>query len=141
LTNAAGRLPNDRPNVVRGTGVVHLWAGFLVAANLQHFSGKPWAATAQVPLAQGQGNRRVMLEPRGSRRLSSQSLVDLRVSKAVHVPKTGKVDLILDVLNLLNDSAEEALASDTLSAATFGRPTQFMDPRRVMFGARLTLGR
>jgi hypothetical protein len=141
LTNATGRLPNDRPNIVRATGVVHLWKGFLIAANAQHFSGKPWAATAQVPLAQGQGNRRVMLESRGSRRLSSQSLLDLRISKAVRVPKTGKVDLSLDVLNLLNDRAEEALASDTLAASTFGRPTQFMDPRRVMFGARLSLGR
>lgn len=141
LTNAAGRLPNDRPNVVRTTGVVHLWAGFLVAGSLQHFSGKPWAATAQVQLAQGQGNRRVMLEPRGSRRLSSQSLLDLRISKGVRVPKAGRIDLTLDALNLLNDSAEEALASDTLAAATFGRPTQFMDPRRVMFGARLTLAR
>ena len=146
LTNAAGRLPNDRPNVVRGTGVVHLWAGLLVAANLQHFSGKPWAATAQVMLAQGQGNRRVMLEPRGSRRLSSQSLLDLRISKGVRVPKAGRIDLTLDALNLLNDSAEEAVQTDTLSAATlsagtFGRPTQFMDPRRIMFGARLTLGR
>jgi len=141
LTNAAGRLPNDRPNVVRGTGVVHLGAGFLVAGSFQHFSGKPWAATAQVALAQGQGNRRVMLEPRGSRRLSSQSLLDLRISKGVRVPRAGRVDLTLDALNLLNDSAEEALQTDTLSAATFGRPTQFMDPRRVMLGARLTLGR
>jgi hypothetical protein len=82
-----------------------------------------------------------MLESRGSRRLSSQSLLDLRISKAVRMPKAGRVDLSLDVLNLLNDRAEEALASDTLGAGTFGRATQFMDPRRVMFGARLTLGR
>ena len=51
LTNATGRLPNDRPHIFRATGVVRLpWKGFLVAANLQHFSGKPWAATAQVTL-------------------------------------------------------------------------------------------
>jgi hypothetical protein len=45
------------------------------------------------------------------------------------------------VLNLLNDTAGEALASDNLFSATLGRPTQFMDPRRVMFGVRLNLGR
>ena len=50
-----------------------------MAANLQHFSGKPWAATTQVTLPQG--SRRILLEPRGSRRLSSQSLLDLRISK------------------------------------------------------------
>ena len=45
------------------------------------------------------------------------------------------------MLNLLNDTAEEALASDNLFSGTFGRPTQFMDPRRVMLGLRLNLGR
>ena len=42
LTNADGRLPNDRPHVLRINGVVHVpRIGVLVAANLQHFSGKP----------------------------------------------------------------------------------------------------
>jgi hypothetical protein len=35
----------------------------------------------------------------------------------------------------------EALASDNLFSQTFGRATQFMDPRRVMLGVRLNLGR
>jgi hypothetical protein len=39
LTNASGRLPNDRPHILRLTGLGHLPWGFLVAANLQHFSG------------------------------------------------------------------------------------------------------
>jgi hypothetical protein len=140
LTNATGRLPNDRPHIFRATGVVHLpWQGILVAANLQHFSGKPWAATTQVSLPQG--SQRIMLEPRGSRRLSSQSLVDLRLSKTLRIGAAGKADLILDVLNLLDDTAEESLATDNLFSATFGRPTQFVDPRRVMFGVRMNLGR
>ena len=142
LTNATGRLPNDRPHIFRATGVVHLpWKGILVAANLQHFSGKPWAATAQVPLAQGQGSRRILLEPRGSRRLSPQSLLDLRIAKTLQAGKVGKVELSLDVLNVLNDTAEEAVVFDNLFNATFGRPSQFMDPRRVMLGVRLNLGR
>jgi hypothetical protein len=48
---------------------------------------------------------------------------------------------MLDVLNLLNDTAEEAVASDNLFSVTFGRPTQFIDPRRAMLGVRLNLGR
>jgi hypothetical protein len=47
------------------------WAGLLLAANLQHFSGKPWAATTVVRLAQGE--QRILLEPRGTRRLSAQT--------------------------------------------------------------------
>jgi hypothetical protein len=45
------------------------------------------------------------------------------------------------VLNLTNDAAAEAIQSDNLFATTFGQPTQFMDPRRVMLGVRLNLGR
>ena len=88
-----------------------------------------------------QGSQRILLEPRGSRRLASQSLLDLRISKPLSFGNAGKVVLILDVLNALNDTAEEALASDNPLSATFGRPTQFMDPRRLMIGARLNLGR
>ena len=88
-----------------------------------------------------QGSRRILLEPRGSRRLSSQALLDLRVSKTLPVGSAGRVDLILDVLNVLGDNAEEALVSDNLVAATFGTPQLFIDPRRAMLGVRLNLGR
>jgi hypothetical protein len=45
------------------------------------------------------------------------------------------------VLNALNDTAEEALASDNLFSSNFAQGTVFMDPRRAMFGVRLNLGR
>jgi hypothetical protein len=140
LTNATGRMPNDRPQVFRATVSAHLpWRDFLVAANLQSFSGKPWAATTQVLLPQG--SRRILLEPRGSRRLSAQSLLDVRISKTFHAGGVGKIDLMLDELNVLNDAAEEALASDNRFSTTFALPTRFVDPRRTMFGVRLNLGR
>jgi hypothetical protein len=140
FTNATGRLPNDRPHIFRATGIVHLpWMGIMVAGNLQHFSGKPWAATTQVTLPQG--SQRILLESRGTRRLSSQSLVDLRVSKAVRIGSAARFELILDVLNLLDDTAGDAIASDNLFSTTFGRPTQFVDPRRAMLGVRMNFGR
>ena len=60
--------------------------------------------------------------------------------------KLGRIDLLLDVLNLLNDPAEESLATETLMtetvfSPTFGQPVSFMDPRRVMVGVRLNMGR
>jgi hypothetical protein len=140
LTNADGRLPNDRPHVLRMTGVAHVpRIGLLVSANLQQYSGKPWAATEQVPLG-AQGSQRILLEQRGSRRLSSQSILDLRVSKTLRFGDAGHVELLVDVLNLLDDTAEEALVSDVLAAATFGQPRSFVDPRRAMIGARLHFG-
>jgi len=40
----------------------------------------------------------------------------------------------------LNRTTEEGLASDNFYSANFGQPTVFIDPRRVMLGARLNLG-
>ena len=139
LTNASGRLPNDRPHLLRMMGKAEVpRTGLSISTNLQYFSGKPWAATAQIVLPQG--DRRVLLEPRGSRRLSSQSLVDMRLSRTILSREAGRVEILVDVFNVLNDSAEEMLASDVLVSPNFGRPSVFMDPRRAMFGVRLYLG-
>jgi hypothetical protein len=54
---------------------------------------------------------------------------------------TRRAELFVDVLNVLNDTAEESLGNDNLFSATFGQPSAFVDPRRVMFGVRLNLGR
>jgi hypothetical protein len=140
LTNARGRLPNDRPHMLRVSGSVEIpRTGLVVAASAQHFSGKPWAASTQIALPQG--DQRVLLESRGARRLSSQTLLDLRVSKTISFAGRARVELLFDVLNALNEAAEEALATDNFYSGNFGQATVFVDPRRVMLGARLNLGR
>ena len=140
LTNARGRLPNDRPHMLRVMGSVDVpRTGLVLAANVQHFNGKPWAATAQIALPQG--DQRIFLEPRGSRRLSSQTLVDLRLSRPIALGGSTRVELLVDVFNLLNDNAEEGIATDNLFSPNFGQPTSFSDPRRAMLGVRLNLGR
>jgi hypothetical protein len=112
--------------------------GLVVAANLQYFTGKPWTAAAQVSLPQG--DQRILLEPRGSRRLSSQTLLDLRLSRTVS-RGTRRIELLVDVLNVLNDTAEEGIATDNVFSPTFGQPVAFIDPRRAMLAVRLNLGR
>jgi hypothetical protein len=68
--------------------------------------------------------------------------IGLSVSLCASTPPTR-----LDVLNLLNDDAEETLQSDVLFNSsnvrnnTFGQPVTFMDPRRAMVSVRLNLGR
>ena len=122
-----------------GTLDVPRTGGLTFSGNLQYFSGKPWASTAQVSLPQG--DQRILLEPRGSRRLSSQTLLDLRASYAFHVGQLGRIDVMCDLLNVLNDTAEEALATDNFYSPNFGLPSVFIDPRRAMLGVRLNLGR
>jgi TonB-dependent receptor-like protein len=140
LTNARGRLLGDRPHIVRVATSVDLpKTGMSLAANFQYFSGKPWAASALVPLPQND-KQRVLIETPGTRRLSSQSLLDLRVSRTFVFKNVGRVDVLLDVLNALNDTAEETIATDNFFGSTFRQPTIFMDPRRAMIGVRLNLG-
>ena len=55
--------------------------------------------------------------------------------------RLGRIDVIVDVLNALNDTAEEALATDNFYSPNFGLGTVFVDPRRAMLGIRLNLGR
>jgi hypothetical protein len=141
LTNAGGRLPNDRPHLFRAMGSADVpRTGLVFAASLQVSSGKPWAATALLSLPQN-SQQRILIEPRGSRRLSSHSLLDLRVSRTVPVGGLGRVELLLDILNALNDTAEEGVATDNLFSSSFGQPTVFVDPRRAMFSVRVNLGR
>src|SRR4051812_10374816 len=141
LTNARGRLPNDRPHMFRAMASVDVpRTGFVFAANLQISSGKPWAATTVVALPQN-GQQRILVEPRGSRRLSTQSLLDLRLSRGFGIGSLGRVELLLDLLNALNDRAEEGVATDNLFSSSFGQPSVFLDPRRAMLGMRLNLGR
>ena len=47
----------------------------------------------------------------------------------------------MDVLNALNDTAEEGLASDESVQHELRSADAFMDPRRAMVGVRLNLGR
>jgi hypothetical protein len=144
LTNARGRLPGDRPHVFRAMGSVEVpRTGLVIGVSMQYFSGKPWAATALVPLPQtnNQATQRVLLEPRGSRRLSSQSLLDVRLSRTFSFGGARRIELLVDVLNLLNDTGGDGLVSDNLFSPNFGLPSTFIDPRRAMVGLRVNLGR
>ena len=120
--------------------------GFVVAANFQYFTGKPWAAAAQVAVPQNP-TLRILLEPRGTQRLSSQTLLDLRLSRRITLAAGRSVELLFDVLNALNDAAEESIVSDvalfelTKGSPSFAKPNAFVDPRRVMFGVRFNLGK
>ncbi|MEO5894396.1 MAG: TonB-dependent receptor [Vicinamibacterales bacterium] len=146
FTNAEGLLPNDRPHMLRAMFSAEVpRTGLVVAANVQYFSGKPWTAAAQTTTLP-QGELRILLEPRGSHRLSSQSLLDVRLSRAFRTRGAGRIELLLDVLNALNDTAEESLVSEVQMteaaiSPTFGKPASFIDPRRVMLGVRMNFGK
>jgi hypothetical protein len=110
--------------------------GLIAAANFQYLTGLPWAASAQVSLPQGL--TRILLESPGTRRLSSQTLMDVRLSRAFELAPKTRVELLLDVFNAFNNTAEERLADDNLFSQNFSRPSVFVDPRRAMLGVRFS---
>jgi hypothetical protein len=137
LTNAIGRMADDRTRAFRVMGSLPIpRTGLIVAGNFQYLTGLPWAASAQVSLPQG--ITRILLETPGTRRLSSQTLMDLRLSRAFELAPKTRIELLLDVLNAFNSTAEERLVDDNLFSQNFGRPSVFVDPRRAMLGARLS---
>jgi hypothetical protein len=55
--------------------------------------------------------------------------------------QAGHVDLLFDVLNVLDEAANEAIATDNRFSTTYGTPTIYVDPRRAMVGVRVSFGR
>ena len=136
LTNARGRLANDRPHIFRVMGSVDVpRIRLLVAANFQHFSGKPWAARGDVVPTPPQGPRLIMLEPRGARRLSSQSLLDLRVAKTVRIGASVASNCSSTCSMRSTTRQRRAWRRKSWSARTRYSP-DVLDPRRAMLSVR-----
>jgi hypothetical protein len=130
------KLPFDRTHVFRITGAFEIpKIEVLIGANYQYLSGLPWAAFATVETNQ-RAKQRIYSEPRGTRRLSSQNLLDFRVSKIFRFGRSGKLEIVADVLNLLNDDAPETLVTQNFFSEGFGLPAEFIDPRRLMIGVK-----
>jgi hypothetical protein len=136
-TNATGPLNNDRTHMFRVQGAVEIpRVDVLVGANFQHVTGQPYAAYANVRLPQG--SRQIFIEPRGTRRLSSQTLLDLRVSKIFRIGEQGKLELLVDILNTLDDTAEAFLVTNNFYSPNFEKPRILIAPRRAMLGVKLS---
>jgi hypothetical protein len=63
-----------------------------------------------------------MGETRGTRRLSPQTPVDVRVSRTFSIGGVTRVELLFDVFNALDDTAEEGLATDNRFSPNCAQP-------------------
>ena len=135
-TNATGPLNNDRTHMLRVQGAIEIpGVGILVGANFQHLTGQPFAGFGNVRLPQG--TRRIFIEPRGERRLTSETLLDVRVSKLFRFGNKGKIEVLVDVLNVLDDTAETNLVTNNFYSPNFEKPSRFVDPLRAMVGVKV----
>jgi hypothetical protein len=137
LINADGRTPQDFTHEVKvlGTYRVEPWGGLNVSGVYRYQSGRPWSRTANFG-AQTQ-TFQVFVEPRGTRQLPAANVLDLRVEKTwTPSRRIGTLGLFADVFNVTNQGI--ALRIDAGSGPNFGVPTQWIEPRMLRVGARVS---
>jgi Carboxypeptidase regulatory-like domain len=79
-----GAVDMDLPVVVKTSAIYEMLYGIMVAGNLQHYAGSPESTTVQVSgntVTLTQVNQSIQVEPRGTTRTDSLTLVDLNFRK------------------------------------------------------------
>ena len=157
LVNSRGRLRNDRTHELK------VLAGYRIprielAVNIywRALSGRTYTpfqrfgtdalnfSTYHFPAS----GREPLLEPRGSRRLPTESYLDLRIEKAFSIGGGGgRIGVYADITNVFNeDTVTDALTrvpatslfvgpGDSV-AVPFGAPSSVIPPRQIVLGAR-----
>jgi hypothetical protein len=133
--NTDGRLIGDRPVTVKTQLVYEFPKGFLVGVNYLFQSGRPFARLVRVP---GLGVATTILAEKidGSRKVSNQSIIDLKAQWELSVGGPVKVAFFADFLNMTNESAYEDVLDRLGTSENFGLGTEFIYPRRIMIGAK-----
>jgi outer membrane receptor protein involved in Fe transport len=142
FVNADGRLRSDVEWQIKSQLVFKLPADFLLSGALSYRSGA-WLIR-RIRLGQditgipADNTNVLILEPRGSNgRIDSVTLVDLRAQKDFKLGEKVRVSVFADCLNLLNENATQTVQSTLVTSGAFWYPSDPIDPRRVMLGAKL----
>jgi hypothetical protein len=59
----------------------------------------------------------------------------------IHSPalgKKGQIEILTDILNAFNDTAEVSLVTNNFFSPSFQDPSAFVDPLRAMIGVKLS---
>jgi Carboxypeptidase regulatory-like domain/TonB dependent receptor len=122
---------------------VHAGAVYIAQSGARYAAYRQFSAeTLDYP--QSELGRRVLLEPRGSRRLPFDHLLDLRFEYRIGVGGVRRVGIYADVRNVLNRATTIAVQNRfplaTVGGAgvvAFDTPVAVRAPRQVYVGARL----
>lgn len=106
---------------------------FTVSTNLRYFTGQPVTEDIVVR-GLNQGTVTILANPRGNLRLDDVTLWDIRVSKIFSVGENSQIEALVDVFNLLNESAKTTI--NTTVGPTFGDPIAILSPRIARLGLK-----
>jgi len=128
LVNNAGRLPEDKPLIMKLYGTFNIPYGLVASFYYNYYDGAPWARTVTVtpPSAWATANGvntlltyTVNTEQPGARRYYTYQNCDFRLEKRFGLGKLGSVGVFVDVFNLLGHN----FVNVTQNPAGTWRPT------------------
>ena len=76
-----------------------------------------------------------LAEPIGENHLPAVAMLDLRLEKVFRLPEIGRIGLILDIFNVLNNNEILGKGNNAYSSS-FGLTTEIVNPRLFRFGVR-----
>ncbi len=155
LVNSYGETLNSRPHELKVFGsyqVPKIEVG--LNAYYRYLSGRTYSpfqrySSSQINYPSASQGRQPFIEPRGNRRLESESIVDLRVEKIFSLSDRQRLAVYGDFQNLFNAGTVTAvnarypnvavsLEDGSTFPVAFEAPTEIIAPRRMIFGARWT---
>jgi hypothetical protein len=138
FVNTDGLLIGDRPIVAKLQLLYDAPGGITFGVNYMHQDGRPWGRQIQIGGLGFPARPTVLMERLdGSRRVPDWDTVDVRVEKDFKVGGSARAGILADFLNLTNSDATQGVGSRLGTSSSFGLPTTYLFPRRMMLGAKL----
>jgi hypothetical protein len=136
FVNTDGLLIGDRPVVAKAQIVYRFPWGVMLAANLQHQTGRAYARQVRRSDLGFPSAPQINVETlTGDRRVSDTDLIDLRAQKEFSLAPVN-VAVFLDALNVTNNDVYEGVGSVLSTSSAFGVGTKYVPPRRLQLGAK-----
>jgi hypothetical protein len=138
FVNTEGRLIGDRPVVGKLQFLYNAPYGIMFGLNYTHQSGRLWARQIRPAGLGFPSAPNVWFEPlNGDRRTPDWNTFDLRIQKDFTIAGDAKLGVFADLLNLTNVDTTEGIGSQLGTSSSFGLPTRFLYPRRMMLGGKI----
>jgi len=142
-TNSYGNLPGVNDNEFKARGMYELPWNMRVSGTFTYLSGTHWTPTYRTDSYNGT-RYAVNLEPLGSQTYPSRTLLDLRVTQMFNFTKKARMEVFVEVLNVLNRQSATSYitranssTSDTSGVYIDYKYPSALDPgRRLQLGAR-----
>jgi hypothetical protein len=111
----------------------------MIGANMTHQNGRLWSRQLRVRNLGFAVRPTINMEPNtGDRRVADWNLIDLRIEKSFKLDQRNtNLAVFGDVLNFTNSDANESIGSRDAESSSFGLATRFIQPRRLMVGAKI----